>query len=30
MFIGKIEYVHGDSEIVAEDGTINWEMVDLL
>ncbi|NNM54300.1 MAG: hypothetical protein HKM05_06210 [Spirochaetales bacterium] len=30
MFIGKIEYVHGDSEIVAENGSINWDMVDLM
>lgn len=27
MFIGKIEYVHADSELVNEEGAIDWSMV---
>ena len=30
IFIGKIEYVHADLEIVLEDGTIDWDRVYLL
>lgn len=30
MFIGKIEMVHGDTEIVKEDGSIDWGLVPLI
>lgn len=30
MFIGKIEYVHADEEIVKDDGTVDWGRVFLL
>lgn len=30
MFIGKIEYVHADEELVNEDGTVNWNSIELL
>jgi flavin reductase (DIM6/NTAB) family NADH-FMN oxidoreductase RutF len=30
MFIGKIEYVHADANLVAEDGTIDWSSIDFL
>jgi flavin reductase (DIM6/NTAB) family NADH-FMN oxidoreductase RutF len=30
MFIGKIEYVHADEEIVKEDGTVDWDRCALL
>jgi flavin reductase (DIM6/NTAB) family NADH-FMN oxidoreductase RutF/NifU-like protein involved in Fe-S cluster formation len=30
MFIGKIEHVHADREIVNPDGSINWNMITLL
>jgi flavin reductase (DIM6/NTAB) family NADH-FMN oxidoreductase RutF/NifU-like protein involved in Fe-S cluster formation len=30
MFIGKIEYVHADAEIVREDGTVDWDRYALL
>ncbi len=29
-FIGKIEYVHADAEIVKEDGTVDWDRCALL
>jgi len=30
MFIGKIEYVHADAELVGQDGSIDWSAIDLL
>lgn len=30
MFIGKIEYVHADEEIVKEDGTVDWGAIALI
>lgn len=30
MFIGKIECVHADEEIVKEDGTVDWSTINLL
>ncbi|HKL85495.1 MAG TPA: flavin reductase [Treponemataceae bacterium] len=30
MFIGKIEYVHADAELLNENGTINWSKINLL
>lgn len=30
MFVGKIEYVHADEEIVKEDGTVDWDAIRLL
>jgi flavin reductase (DIM6/NTAB) family NADH-FMN oxidoreductase RutF/NifU-like protein involved in Fe-S cluster formation len=30
MFIGKIEYVHADEEIVKEDGAVDWDRLMLL
>jgi flavin reductase (DIM6/NTAB) family NADH-FMN oxidoreductase RutF len=30
MFVGKIEYVHADIEIVKEDGAIDWDKISLL
>jgi hypothetical protein len=30
MFIGKIEYVHADREILDEKGAIDWSMVRFL
>ncbi|HOE07782.1 MAG TPA: flavin reductase family protein [Treponemataceae bacterium] len=30
MFIGKIEYVHADADLVKEDGSIAWDKIELL
>jgi len=30
MFIGKIEYVHADAELVKEDGSIDYSKLDLI
>lgn len=30
MFIGRIEYVHADEELVNEDGSIDWDKIELL
>ncbi len=30
MFIGKIEYVHADAEVVDAEGNIDWNRIDLL
>lgn len=30
MFIGKIEYVHADADLVKEDGSIAWDTIELL
>lgn len=30
MFVGKIEYVHADREVVNEKGAIDWSMISLL
>ena len=30
MFVGKVEYVHADSNLVQEDGKIDWAAIDFL
>lgn len=30
MFIGKVEYVHADEELLREDGSIDWDRFELL
>ncbi len=30
MFVGKVEYVHADRELVNQDGTVAWDRIDLL